>query len=95
VSFERLRTGAVIRFPYLWAREAEQGETEGRKFRPAAVGVRVPRPKGKDVLLLFPITSQEPAKDRLAAEIPVPRSAGLVSMDVCGSGSSSTNSIRT
>jgi hypothetical protein len=39
VSFDALRTGAVVRYPYLWAREAAQGETDGRKFRPAAVGV--------------------------------------------------------
>ena len=79
MSFEELRTGAVIRFPYLWAREAAHGETEGRKFRPVAVGVRVPKPKSEDVLLLFPITSQEPARERFAAEIPdmEKRRAGL------------------
>lgn len=70
MSFEALRTGAVIRFPYLWSREAERGETEGRKFRPVAVGVRIPKPKGEDVVVLFPITSQEPPKSRFAAEIP-------------------------
>ena len=70
MTFEALRTGAVIRFPYLWAREAAQGETEGRKFRPATVGVRIAKPKGDDVLVLFPITSQAPAKGRFAAEIP-------------------------
>lgn len=79
MSFEALRTGAVVRYPYLWAREAAQGETEGRKFRPTAVGVRIPKPKGEDVLVLFPITSQQPAKDRFAAEIPdtEKRRAGL------------------
>lgn len=70
MSFEALRTGAVIRFPYLWAREAASGETEGRKFRPVAVGVRIPKSKGEDALVLFPITSREPAKGRFAAEIP-------------------------
>jgi hypothetical protein len=79
VSFEALRTGAVIRFPFLWAREAERGETEGRKFRPVAVAVRIPKTAGEDVLVLFPITSQEPARDRFAAEIPETekRRAGL------------------
>ncbi|MBI3759697.1 MAG: hypothetical protein HY269_08090 [Deltaproteobacteria bacterium] len=74
-----MRTGAVIRFPYLWARETAHGETEGRKFRPAAVGVRIPKPKGEDVLVLFPITSQEPARERFSAEIPdmEKRRAGL------------------
>jgi hypothetical protein len=36
VSRDELRTGCVIRFPYLWVREAERGETEGRKPRPVA-----------------------------------------------------------
>ncbi len=77
--FASLRTGSVIRFPYLWARAAARGESEGRKFRPVAVGVRVPKPNGEDVLLLFPITSQEPAGERFAAEIPdtEKRRAGL------------------
>ena len=79
MSFEALRTGAVVRFHYLWARQAAHGETEGRKFRPVAVGVRIPKPEGEDVLVLFPITSQQPAPERFAAEIPdtEKRRAGL------------------
>ena len=79
MSFEALRTGAVIRFPYLWARQAALGETEGRKFRPVTVGVRIPKTGGEDMLVLFPITSQEPALSRFAAEIPdiEKRRAGL------------------
>lgn len=43
------------------------------------MGVRVPKPKGEDTLVLFPITSQEPANGRFAAEIPdtEKRRAGL------------------
>ncbi len=70
MSFEDLRTGSVLHFPYLWAREAAQGETEGRKPRPVAVGVRIPKPNRQDVLVLFPITSKEPSRGRFAAEIP-------------------------
>jgi hypothetical protein len=79
VSLDALRTGCVIRYPYLWVREAERGETEGRKPRPVAVGVRIVRPKGEDVLVLFPITSQPPSPGRFAAEIPEmeKRRAGL------------------
>lgn len=79
MSFDQIRTACVIRFPYLWAREAERGETEGRKVRPVAVGVRISRPEGEDVLVLFPITSRPPAPDRFAAEIPEmeKRRAGL------------------
>lgn len=79
MNHDRLRTGCVIRFPYLWVREAERGETEGRKSRPVAVGVRLARPDGDDLLVLFPITSQPPARGRFAAEIPEmeKRRAGL------------------
>jgi hypothetical protein len=79
VSPDALRTGCVIRYPFLWVREAERGETEGRKPRPVAVGVRIARPKGQDVLVLFPITSQQPSADRFAVEIPEmeKRRAGL------------------
>jgi hypothetical protein len=79
VSLDQLRTGCVILFPYLWVREAGRGETESRKPRPVAVGVRIARPKGDDVLVLFPITSQPPSPDRFAAEIPEmeKRRAGL------------------
>ena len=79
MSLDELRTGCVIRFPYLWVREAERGETEGRKPRPVAVGVRIARRNDDDVLVLFPITSQPPSPDRIAAEIPEmeKRRAGL------------------
>jgi hypothetical protein len=70
MSFEGIVSAAVIRFPYLWANEAQRGETEGRKPRPVAVGVRMSKPKGEDVLLLFPITSKEPEQARFAVEIP-------------------------
>lgn len=79
MSFDDIRTGSVIRYPYLWTHEAGRGETEGRKARPVAVGVRLPRPNDEDVVLLFPITSREPLPSRFAAEIPVTekRRAGL------------------
>ncbi|SMH41273.1 hypothetical protein [Mesorhizobium australicum] len=64
-----LRTGSVIRYPYLWARQSSKGETEGRKDRPAAVAVRLPRPDG-DVLVLLAITSKAPLPDQRAVEIP-------------------------
>lgn len=78
MSFEEVRTGTVIRYPYLWAREAHDGETEGRKDRPVAVGVRVARRDG-DLILLFPITSKEPESGGFSVELPAieKRRAGL------------------
>lgn len=78
MSFADIQTACVIRYPYLWVREAGQGETEGRKYRPVAVGVRIARIEG-DMLLLFPVTTKEPESGRFSAEIPATekRRAGL------------------
>lgn len=79
MSYDQITTGAVLRYPYLWRREADGGETEGRKRRPTVVGFRLARPRGGDVLLLFPITTKEPSPERFCAEIPEieKRRAGL------------------
>ena len=79
MSFEQLQTGVVLRYAYLWARQAKAGETEGRKDRPVAVGVRLARKSGGDLILFFPITSKEPEASRFAVEIPPieKRRAGL------------------
>lgn len=58
--FER---GQIVRFFYLWKRQAEAGEETGRKARPACIVVRTPDNPG--AVFLFPITSQQPDKDRL------------------------------
>ena len=78
MSYDDIQTACVIRYPYLWVREAQQGETEGRKERPVAVGIRVSRPGG-DLLLLFAITTKQPEPARFACEIPLieKRRAGL------------------
>ena len=69
MGFEDIRTGAVISYPFLWAREAAAGETEGRKLRPTVVVLRLPR-SGGDTVVLLPITTQPPAKGRHTVEIP-------------------------
>ena len=78
MTYELIATASVIRYPYLWAREAGHGETEGRKDRPVAVGVRMPQPDG-DLVLFFPITTKQPEASRFAAEVPAieKRRAGL------------------
>ncbi|MBO9101758.1 MULTISPECIES: hypothetical protein [unclassified Rhizobium] len=77
-GYEEIQTAAVIRYPYLWSREARKGETEGRKDRPVAVGVRIPR-AGGDLALFVPITTKQPEANRFTAEIPAieKRRAGL------------------
>jgi hypothetical protein len=77
-GYDDIQSAAIVRYPYLWAREDSKGETEGRKNRPVAVGVRIPRPEG-DLVLFFPITTKQPEQARFAAEIPSieKRRAGL------------------
>jgi hypothetical protein len=78
-SFDDVLTGSVINYPYLWVREAESGETEGRKLRPSAVALRLKRDKGADLIVLLAITSKHPAPSEAAVEIPESekRRAGL------------------
>ncbi|TAX26564.1 hypothetical protein [Rhizobium leguminosarum] len=78
MNYELIQTASVIRDPYLWAREAGRGETEGRKERPVAVGMRMPRPDG-DLVLFFPVTTKQPEASRFAVELPAieKRRAGL------------------
>lgn len=77
-SFDQIRIGSVIVYPYLWAREAGKGETSGRKSRPTVVVVRKPSANG-DIIALLAITSQQPSQARSAVEIPdiEKRRAGL------------------
>ena len=79
MSYDEIQTGTVIRYPYLWSREAGRGETEGRKSRPVVVALRVKRTGKPDLLALLPITTQAPIKGRIASEIPeaVKQRAGL------------------
>ena len=72
--------GLVIRYSYLWAREAAQGHEEGSKERPAAVVLVVAQAAtGGPRVYAVPITHTQPEKGVEALEIPpaVARKAGL------------------
>jgi hypothetical protein len=79
MAFEALVTGAVFIYPYLWHRQAQSGETEGRKNRPVAVTLRIGRIDGLETIIVIPITSKAPHEDQLAVELPEieKRRAGL------------------
>jgi hypothetical protein len=63
--------GAVLRYPYLWARERDAGESAGRKPRPVCLVLRISDAASAiHHLVLLPITSQAPSYDRVALEIP-------------------------
>lgn len=63
-----LKRGNVYRFNYLWAREHQNREESGRKDRPVCLVVRSATLPTS--LFLFPITSQAPAENTAALEIP-------------------------
>ncbi|MEO1602581.1 MAG: hypothetical protein AAFU49_19375, partial [Pseudomonadota bacterium] len=64
------KPGQVIDYHYLWKWQADRGETEGRKKRPACVVVVVKNTAGRHVLFIAPITSKHPDEDRTALQIP-------------------------
>jgi hypothetical protein len=73
-------TGLLIWYPYLWARQQDVGETEGRKKRPCAMIVPAPDPRtGQTRLFLLAVSSLPPAHDQRAVEVPETerRRAGL------------------
>lgn len=73
------RAGAVLRYPYLWARQAGRGETEGRKIRPCAVILALKAEHGQTELRLCAVTTQPPQQGTHAIEVPEieKRRAGL------------------
>ena len=52
--------GLVIRYAYLWKREADVGQIEGQKHRPCAIVVAVEREEGELVVTLAPLTRRRP-----------------------------------
>jgi len=67
--------GSIIQYPYLWARQRDAGETEGRKSRPVCLVLRIKDPeRAIHHLILLPITSQQPRLDRL--RFPIPNGGG-------------------
>jgi len=64
------KEGDVWDYPYLWARQDQAGETEGRKNRPAAIPVLVERRDGRHWMALLAITTQPPGTIRHALPVP-------------------------
>jgi hypothetical protein len=64
------KTGDVVLYSYLWAREHDRGEESGRKARPVCLMIIFKDSAGKESTLLFPITSQPPLPQTKAIAIP-------------------------
>jgi hypothetical protein len=52
--------GLVLRYSYLWRREADQGNLEGQKYRPCVVIVCVQRYDDELIVTVAPITHTQP-----------------------------------
>lgn len=62
--------GLVIRYAFLWGREAARGQEEGGKDRPCAVVLTAKREGEQTRVVVAPITHTPPDKDTSAVEIP-------------------------
>ena len=74
----RLRQGDVLSYPYLWAWQADRGETEGRKDRPVCLALPLLKNRLPHLFLLA-ITGTRPSPEQAVLEIPEieKRRAGL------------------
>jgi mRNA-degrading endonuclease toxin of MazEF toxin-antitoxin module len=70
VKWPKPVAGQVIRYSYLWRREAAQGREEGSKDRPCAVVFAVADGEDRPLVVVVPVTHSQPANPAVAIEIP-------------------------
>ncbi|MDZ4375024.1 MAG: type II toxin-antitoxin system PemK/MazF family toxin [Phenylobacterium sp.] len=68
--FPEPRPGLVIRYAYLWRREALAGQEDGQKERPCVVVLAVRDLDGRKVVTVAPITHSPPERPELAIRMP-------------------------
>ena len=73
------KVGDIWEYPYLWAWQADHGETEGRKARPCALTLVNRKQDNLTEVILVPITTKEPVAGSHFVEVPQieKRRAGL------------------
>ena len=64
------RPGLVVRFSYLWKREADAGREEGVKDRPCAVVIEIKGEGGHPRVIALPITHSRPQPPDEGIELP-------------------------
>ena len=69
MSWPTPRPGLVIRYSYLWSREAALGREEGVKDRPCAIILAI-RQGAEDRVFVLPITHAPPTDPNDAVELP-------------------------
>jgi len=64
------RVGSVIRYAFLWRREAARGQEEGAKDRPCAIVMAAKIQDETHTVIVLPVTHTPPHDAKLAVEIP-------------------------
>lgn len=77
MSWPDPRPGLVIRYSYLWRREADAGREEGVKDRPCAIVLALETAAGETTVYALPITHSPPSNPEDAVELPQPTKARL------------------
>ena len=71
MSWPTPQPGLVVRYSYLWEREAREGRDEGVKDRPCAIVLVVLREESSPLVRVLPITHSAPTDPADALEIPL------------------------
>ncbi len=71
MSWPKPEAGLVIRYSYLWQRDADAGIEEGNKNRPCAIILVVLREDSTPLVRVLPITHSRPRDPDGAMEIPL------------------------
>lgn len=70
MTWPRPLPGLVIRYSYLWTREAEAGREEGVKERPCAIVLAVAVAENRMRVIVLPITHTAPEPPEAGVELP-------------------------
>lgn len=69
--------GLVLSYGYLWKWQDEMGGDTGAKNRPCVIVLAAETNDGDTVVMVVPVTSQQPRPDRASVEIPAKVQAHL------------------
>lgn len=69
--------GLVLSYGYLWKWQDEKGDDVGEKHRPCVIVLSTENKDGDTVVLVVPVTSQQPRPERPSVEIPAKVQAHL------------------
>ena len=69
--------GLVLSYGYLWKWQDDMGGDTGEKNRPCVIVLAVENDDGDTVVMVVPVTSQQPRPDRASVEIPAKVQAHL------------------